>query len=236
MRKITRNAIVATVSTVAVIAVAFPVFSRAMGKLQNEGSGWEPTHASQLPSADAPVEEDPGGVPVEAAIGESFIVGEQLEVTVNGIACQKEKGPLPELSQDWADYYGVILDTNGTIQNDFVYVIVEATFKNVSDSADAGEIRLNQSCLAQDVDGDVSPVAEVVLCDSVDLNAQVSNAGEYDLADGESITTHLGYVVPQDALSDSGSPLYFLPDFTGASLYDPASVNAHWVKVPAFEG
>lgn len=235
MRKITRNAIVATVTTAAVVAVAFPVFLRAMGQFQNKGNGWGSTHASRLPSADVPVEEDPGGVPVEAAIGESFIVGEQIEVTVTGIGCQKEKGPLPELSQDWADYYGVIFDSSGTIQNDFVYVIVEATFKNVSDSAGAGEIRLNQSYLVQDVDGDVSPVAEVLLCDSVDLSAQTSNAGEYDLAPGESVTAHLGFIMQQDNLSNSSSPVYYLPDFTGASLYDPASVNARWVKVPTIE-
>ena len=236
MLKKGRNAFVVPLTIAAAAVAAFLMFSSATGLFQNAPDGSQNAQTNQAPSINAPVQEDPGGLPTDASIGESFIVGDQIKVTVNGITCQKEKGPLPELAGDWADHCGAVVDSNGTITNDFVYVIVEVTFENVSGSDEAGEIRLNQSPLAKDVGGDATLAAEVVLCDSVDLNAQVSNAGEYDLASGESITTHLGYVVPQDDLSDSGSPLYFLPDFTGASLYDPASVNAHWVKVPAFEG
>ena len=115
-----------------------------------------------------------------SAIGESFIVGDQIKVTV-GI---RRKGPF-----DWADHCGAVVDSNGTITNDFVYVIVEVTFGNVSGSDEPSSRKL--APLAEDVGGDATLAAEVVLCDPVDLNAQVSNAGEYDLASGESITTHL---------------------------------------------
>ena len=176
----------------------------------------------------------PTQLPTEAKYGEPFTVS-GIEVTVNSATVGKNHGALPPLSDpDSIASKGVKLDTSGNFTDNHNYVDVEVTCKNTGSQGEGDDpdgVRLNSFWLVAPDGESFSQVAEAGMSDAVDFTRLIESAGFYELAAGESVTAHIGFVLTDEQLKDLQGKLYFLPDFSGIAMQYPKEANAHWVKL-----
>lgn len=220
----------------------------ALGQDAGSGNGSVPTGDAETGYEDIdytqPMPQVPpapeGGLPHEASLGDSFSMF-GIEVTVHSIEVRKNLGSLEPLDADYASYQGVMLRDDGTIENDYSYVVVQVTYKNQTDSIDTGRVQLLQAKLAcKGSDGNIQARYEAATADvpgvkSGEVPGSSYDGSTYEIAPSASLSYSIGFVVPDSELKKAtgDQALYFLPDFSGMTVQYPRFVNAHWVIVPA---